>query len=74
MTFVHVSVYNISMKKRDVEKRLKDYGWKLARNGASHDVWTNGQIAVTVPRHREINELTAKGILRKAKDNPPRED
>ena len=51
------------MKKRDLEKKLKALGWWLDRNGSSHDIWTNGHIATTVPRHREINELTAKGIL-----------
>lgn len=36
--------------------------------GAKHDKWVNksGSCAVTVPRHGEINEITAKGILKKA--------
>lgn len=59
------------MKKRDLEKKLKELGWSLSRHGSNHDVWTNGKIITEVPRHSEINENTAKGILKKAKENPP---
>ena len=54
------------MKKRDLEAELKKLGyWLIA--GAKHDKWTNGIGTVTVPRHREINKFTAKGILEEAK-------
>ena len=52
-----------------MEHQLRKYGWWLDRHGASHDIWTNGIITTQVPRHRELNELTAKGILKKAKTN-----
>lgn len=58
------------MKKKDVEKQLKKLGWYLDREGGSHEVWTNGEAKTVVPRHREINEFTAKGILKKAQENP----
>lgn len=58
------------MKKRDIEKRLRKLRWKLARHGGSHDIWTNGMETVQIPRHREVNEFTAKGILKAAKENP----
>ncbi len=58
------------MKKRDIEKKLTQFGWKLARHGASHDIWTNGQINESVPRHPEVNELLAKKIIKKAQNNP----
>jgi hypothetical protein len=32
--------------------------------GGNHTKVSLGPVAVTVPRHREINELTARGILR----------
>lgn len=35
--------------------------------GGSHTKVHLGDRFVTVPRHREINELTAKGILRDAR-------
>ncbi|WP_251612942.1 type II toxin-antitoxin system HicA family toxin [Senimuribacter intestinalis] len=53
------------MKKRDLEKKLKKAGWRFLRNGGEHDIWTDGKNVEAVPRHREINETTAKGIIRK---------
>ena len=53
------------MKRRDLEKKLKQLGWwKIT--GAKHDKWTNGRDSVPVPRHNEINEYTAKGIVKEA--------
>ena len=58
------------MKKKDLEKKLKSFGWWLDRHGGNHDIWTNGDIANQVPRHPEINELLAKSIIKKAEKNP----
>ncbi len=60
------------MKKTDLEKQLSKYGWKFFRHGGSHDIWTNGEKNEAVPRHREINEYTAKKILKTAQENPPK--
>jgi len=38
--------------------------WVFVRQGGSHEVWSCGAIMVTIPRHREINELTAQGIMK----------
>lgn len=53
------------MKRRDLEKRLKAAGWFKLRNGSDHDIWTNGTNIEAIPRHRELNENLAKGIIRK---------
>ncbi len=58
------------MKKKDLEKKLKGYGWWFKRSGGKHDIWTNGEIEEPVPRHREVNEMTAKKILKKASLSP----
>ena len=42
-------------------------GWRLARHGRKHDIWTNDEREVAVPRHKEINEYTAKAIIKEAK-------
>ncbi len=55
------------MKRRDLEKQLQKVGWRLIRHGRKHDVWRDGEREVAIPRHNEINEYTAKGILREAK-------
>ncbi len=54
------------MKRRDLEKRLRQAGCYLKREGASHSLWItpkNGTIEA-VPRHNEIKEALAKKILR----------
>jgi mRNA interferase HicA len=55
------------MKRRDLERALRDFGWRLARNGSRHDIWGKDESELAVPRHSEINEYTAKAILREAK-------
>ena len=57
------------MKKKDLCKALMKHGWWKYDEGPNHEKWTNGEQKTTVPRHREINELTARGILRLAKTN-----
>ncbi len=62
------------MKKKELERALQRLGWFLKRQGGSHEVWTNGEATEPVPRHTEINELLAKKILNKAKNNPPKKE
>ncbi len=54
------------MKKRDLEKALRQLGWRFLRHGKKHDVWADGEREEAVPRHREINEILARVILRRA--------
>lgn len=54
------------MKKTDLERKLNENDFSLIRHGSNHDVWAKGKIQVQVPRHREVDERTAKGILKKA--------
>lgn len=54
------------MKKKDLEKKLKEKGFSL-KHGGKHDRWLKkGCITVTVPRHKEINERLAQQILKDA--------
>lgn len=55
------------MKKRDLETALKKLGWWLSPGGGKHDKWTNGVHSIAVPRHIEVNEYTARGILKQAR-------
>ena len=54
------------MKRRDLIKELESKGFYLLRNGADHDIYTNGSIEMPVPRHKEINKWTAQGIIKQA--------
>lgn len=51
-------------------KLLRDHAKKTGQQcteveGANHTTVTIGGRATTIPRHSEINELTARGILRR---------
>ena len=54
------------MKRRELEKKLRALGWLLVRHGSPHDVWSTGEREIVVPRHNEINEYTARAILKEA--------
>jgi len=58
------------MKRRELERRLREMEWTLHRHGGKHDVWISADGSVTeyVPRHPEINERLAQAILRRAKE------
>jgi mRNA interferase HicA len=45
-----------AVKRTDLERRLTGLGWRFLRHGGKHDIWTNGEREVAVPRHLEINE------------------
>lgn len=53
------------MKRTDLLKKILAAGCELAEGGRHTLVLKNGNLITTIPRHKEINELTAKGILKK---------
>jgi mRNA interferase HicA len=55
------------MKRRDLIKRLEDAGYRKLRDDGDHTIYfkENHPLA-SVPRHRELNELTARKILKAA--------
>lgn len=54
------------MKRRDLIKKLEAAGYKPDREG-DHSIYEKeGCRPVQIPRHREINENTAKAILKAA--------
>ncbi len=54
------------MKRRDLVAELERAGCALLRHGARHDIYHNPKTGRSqpVPRHREINELLARKILK----------
>ena len=58
------------MKRGDLIRRIArsareaDVEWARERQGSKHEVWRCGSTRVIIPRHREINELTAGALLR----------
>ena len=55
------------MKRKDLIRQLKQNGWEII-HGGNHDLakHPDRKVKLTIPRHNEINEHTAKGILRDA--------
>lgn len=53
------------MKQRDLVKKLEDAGFIFKEHGGNHDTYKRGDDTEQVPRHKEINEVTAKKILKK---------
>jgi mRNA interferase HicA len=55
------------MKQRDLIKKLEANGYSKIRDNGDHAIYQAfGKRAVQVPRHREINENTARRILKDA--------
>ena len=54
------------MKRRDLVKKLEKAGCELLRHGGKHEIYHNPATGRSepVPRHREINELLAKKIIK----------
>ena len=55
------------MKRKDLIKLFEQNGWKIAREGGNHTVYTNGKEVEAIPRHNEVNERLAKALIKKHK-------
>lgn len=53
------------MKRRELLKLFAKAGWYFKRNGAQHDIYTNGVDSEAIPRHQDINERLAKALIKK---------
>ncbi len=56
------------MKRRDLIKKLRKGGYEKVREGNEHTIYAHKVTAkqIAIPRHREVNERTAKNILKDA--------
>jgi mRNA interferase HicA len=54
------------VKRSELIRYLKQHGCQLLREGKRHSIWHNPRLKQqsTVPRHTEINDITAKAICR----------
>ena len=61
------------MKRRDLVAEIERIGCVLLRNGSKHDIYHNPKSGKSepVPRHREVNELLAKKILKSLSQDGP---
>jgi mRNA interferase HicA len=62
------------MKRGDLIRKIAraaavaDKDFTLLREGGSHSIFRCGGQNIVIPRHREINEHTARGIMRDLDD------
>jgi mRNA interferase HicA len=54
------------VKREDLLRHLRRHGCQPLREGRRHSVWVNpaNRRQASVPRHREINDYTARSICR----------
>ncbi len=55
------------MKRVDLIRKIQEAGCIFTRHGGRHDWYSNPKTGVLqpVPRHKEVNEILAKHILKK---------
>jgi mRNA interferase HicA len=53
------------VNRRILIKKLEAAGFVFYEHGGSHDKYKRGKDIEIIPRHRDINERTAKNILKK---------
>ena len=61
------------MKRVDLLKHLRAHGCRLLREGRGHSVWVNpaNKKQSAIPRHREVDDYTARAICRQLDVPPP---
>jgi len=54
------------MKRLDLERHLRKQGCLFLREGGRHAIWWNpaNRKVTSLPRHREINDFTARKVCR----------
>ena len=52
------------MNRKQLVRYIESNGAIFVRNGSNHDIYRLGNKTTSIPRHNEINELTAKIILK----------
>lgn len=61
------------MRRRKLERWLKEHGASLDRHGRRHDIWRREGREATMPRHKEINTFTARAICEQLEIPEPSE-
>ena len=56
------------MKREKLLEKVKEYGAIFIRHGKKHDIYENSRTHqfIQIPRHNDINEYTAKEIIKKS--------
>ena len=53
------------MKTKELIKLLEKNGWRFKRHWANHDVYVKGNERESIVRHREMDEMLARAIIKR---------
>ena len=53
------------VKRKDLIRKLTNAGFVFYKHGGTHDKYIRGKDVEIIPRHSEINEHTARNILKR---------
>ncbi len=56
----------MSVKRRDLVRHLEQNGYFLLREGGNHSIYTNGDKAIPVKRHKSFDRITANALCKQA--------
>lgn len=56
--------YRALVKKIRDEAKAQGVDFEMRSQKGSHQKWDCGNITVVIPKHAEVNEMTAQGILK----------
>ncbi len=48
------------MKRREFERKMRQSGWSLLREGGSHAYWVKNGVRFALPRHNEVKPGIAR--------------
>jgi mRNA interferase HicA len=60
----------MSVKRRDLIKYFEQNGFYLLREGKKHSIYTDGDKAVPVKRHKTLDRITANELCKQARLKP----
>ncbi|MGC2322967.1 MAG: type II toxin-antitoxin system HicA family toxin [Terriglobales bacterium] len=62
------------MKRTELIRHIEKHGCKFVREGGNHTIYINPRTnrRSTIPRHREVEEFTARAICRQLEIPSPR--
>lgn len=62
------------MNRRKLEEHLRAQGCAFYHHGGRHDIWINLRTLrqTSIPRHREVKEMTARAICKALGVSPSR--
>ena len=56
----------VSVKRRDLVRYFESHGFYLLREGGNHSIYSDGNKAIPIKRHRQFDRVTANELCKQA--------